>query len=195
MDSTPGPHCLRIVRRFGVPPEKVFDALTNPDDMRIWWGEDTAFDIDLRVGRRWTITRRQDGTEYVATGQYLAVERPRRLSYTYAMTQFSPNTDTITVEIAPDGGGCVVTFVQSGEDIASDFGRFRPVARPAVRRAGSRGSTSWPRRGPSRPNLALHLTGWARRLSATCNPPSPAGRQASAGRTGPGESHSGPPEP
>jgi hypothetical protein len=29
---------LRIVRRFDVPPDKVFDTLTRPDDMRSWWG-------------------------------------------------------------------------------------------------------------------------------------------------------------
>lgn len=68
MTSTTDPHSLRIVRRFDVPPDKVFDALTNPDDMRIWWGTDTTFDIDLRVGGRWTIVRRADGVEYTATG-------------------------------------------------------------------------------------------------------------------------------
>jgi hypothetical protein len=39
----------------------------------------------------------------------------------YPMPQFSPNSDTITVEIAPDGSGCVVTLVQSGEDIAHEL--------------------------------------------------------------------------
>jgi uncharacterized protein YndB with AHSA1/START domain len=117
---------LRIVRRFDVPPDQVFDALTKPDDMRLWWGDDTTFDIDLRVGGRWTITRRQGGVEYTATGEYLAVERPSRVRYTSAMPQFSPNTDTITVEIAPDGGGCVVTFVQSGEDIPGELRDLPP---------------------------------------------------------------------
>jgi uncharacterized protein YndB with AHSA1/START domain len=105
MASTPDSLWLRIVRRFDVPPDKVFDALTNPDAMRIWCGDDTIFDIDLRVGGRWTITRRQDGTDYTAVGEYRVIERPRRLSYTFAMPQFSPNSDTISVEIARDGTG------------------------------------------------------------------------------------------
>jgi hypothetical protein len=71
MNPTPDMPSLRIVRRFDVPPDKVFDALTKPDDMRVWWGDDTTFDIDLRVGGRWTITRRQGGVEYPATGEYL----------------------------------------------------------------------------------------------------------------------------
>ena len=41
---------VRIERRFEVPPETVFDTLTDPAHMRIWWGDDAEFDIDLRVG-------------------------------------------------------------------------------------------------------------------------------------------------
>lgn len=126
MTSTPEAPCLRIVRRFDVPPDQVFDALTEPDAMRVWWGDDTTVDIDLRVGGRWTITRRRDGVEYTATGEYLAVERPWRVRYTYAVPQFSPNSDTITVQIARAGDGCVVTFVQSGEDIANELRELPP---------------------------------------------------------------------
>mgnify|MGYP002620079328 CR=1 FL=1 len=120
---------LQIVRRFVVSPETVFDTLTKPDDMRIWWNEgETIFDIDLRVGGRWTIINRRGGEEYTATGEYLEVERPRRLKYTFAMPQFSPNSDTIAVEIEPEGDGCVVTFVQSGEDIANELTATPPGA-------------------------------------------------------------------
>jgi uncharacterized protein YndB with AHSA1/START domain len=48
---------LRIERRFDVPPETVFDTLTDPDLMRIWWGDDAEIDIDLRVGGQWKIIR------------------------------------------------------------------------------------------------------------------------------------------
>lgn len=123
MTETPG---LQIVRRFDVPPDTVFDALTNPDVMPIWWGNDATFDIDLRVGGRWTIVRHADGEVYTATGEYLVVERPWRVSYSFAMPQFSPNSDTIAVEIAPDGDGCVVTFVHSGEDIAAELRELSP---------------------------------------------------------------------
>jgi uncharacterized protein YndB with AHSA1/START domain len=117
---------LRIVRSFSVPPQVVFDALTNPESMKIWWGENVAFDIDLTVGGRWTITRREDDTEYIATGEYLEIEQPRRLVYTYRMLQFSPNTDTISIDIASDKDGSVVTFEQTGEDIASELRELPP---------------------------------------------------------------------
>ena len=117
---------LRIERRFDVPPETVFDVLTDPAQMRVWWGDDTEFDIDLRVGGPWTITRREGGEEYVATGSYLEVERPSRLKYTFAMPQFSPNSDTITIRIEEAGGGSFVTFEHAGDDIAAELKDLPP---------------------------------------------------------------------
>ena len=64
---------VRFERRVEVPPETVFDTLTKPEQMRIWWGDDAKFDIDLQVGRRWTITRIEDGQEYLATGIYVEI--------------------------------------------------------------------------------------------------------------------------
>ncbi len=126
MTSIENPLSLRIVRRFQVAPEKVFDALTNPDDMHIWWGNDATFDIDLRIGGKWKIVREENGVVYTATGEYLVIEKPERLVYTFAMPQFSPNSDTITFEIAATEDGCVVTFVQSGEETASELRDLPP---------------------------------------------------------------------
>lgn len=119
---------LQITRRFTVSPDIVFDALTNPDSMKIWWGDDAIIETDLRVGGRWQITRQEDGVEYVAVGEYLVVERPSRVVYTFAMPQFSPNSDTITFEIKADEDGCIVTFEQSGEDTAKELSELAPGA-------------------------------------------------------------------
>ena len=112
---------LRFERHFRVAPEIVFDTLTNPKLMKIWWGSNVQFNIDLRLGGKWTIIRRENDDEYLATGVYLDVDRPWRLKYTYAMPQFSPNTDTITIQIDETGTGCSVTFEQAGHDIAEEL--------------------------------------------------------------------------
>jgi uncharacterized protein YndB with AHSA1/START domain len=117
---------LRIERRFDVPPETVFDTLTDPDLMRIWWGDDAEFDIDLRVDGQWTIIRREGSEEYLATGNYLEVERPSQLQYTFAMPQFSPISDTITIQIDEDNGGSFVTFEHSGDGIATELRDLPP---------------------------------------------------------------------
>jgi uncharacterized protein YndB with AHSA1/START domain len=117
---------LRIIRRFAVSADTVFDALTNPPAMKIWWGDDAIIETDLRVGGRWRITRQEDGVEYVAVGEFLAIEWPFRLIYTFGMPQFSPNSDTISFEIKADESGCVVTFEQSGEDTVTELSELPP---------------------------------------------------------------------
>lgn len=118
---------LHIVRRFNVAPEIVFDAFTDPQAMRVWWTDDTTFDMDLRVGGRWTITREEDGVTQTMTGEYLEVERPHRLRHTISMPQFSPNSDIVTIDIKPFGNrGCEVIFVQSGQDIAAELQALPP---------------------------------------------------------------------
>ncbi len=121
MENSPQPS-LRIVRKFDVAPEIVFDAFTKPEAMRVWWTDETSFDVDLRPSGRWTITRTEGDQTLTMTGEYLEVERPTRLRHTIAMPQFSPNSDTVTIEISEDGkGGCEVVFTQSGPDIAEEL--------------------------------------------------------------------------
>ncbi|HLR31114.1 MAG TPA: SRPBCC domain-containing protein [Fodinibius sp.] len=118
---------LRIVRRFNVAPEVVFDAFTKPEAMRVWWTDNTTFDIDLRVGGRWTITRKDGDVTYTMTGEYQEVEPPHRLRHTIAMPEFSPNSDTITLNITAEGeSGCQLIFVQSGKDIAAELEKLPP---------------------------------------------------------------------
>jgi uncharacterized protein YndB with AHSA1/START domain len=113
---------LKIISHFDVEPAKVFGAFTNPDEMIVWWTSDTEFDVDLRVGQRYTITRKEGETTYVMTGKYLEVEKPIKLKYTCAMPDFSPITDTISIEIQPVGkGGSQLTFIQEGEGIDDEL--------------------------------------------------------------------------
>lgn len=122
MENGNHPQRLQIVRTFDVPPEIVFDAFTKPEAMRVWWTDDTIFDIDLIVGGQWTITRTEGEMTFIMTGEYLEIDRPKRLKYTISMPQFSPNSDTISIDITPEGkGGCEVIFVQSGPDIAEEL--------------------------------------------------------------------------
>ena len=70
MTSDSSNQTLRMIRQLDASPERVFDALVNPETMRKWMfteGE-TKFAIDLRVGGKWSITNRRDGTDYVASG-------------------------------------------------------------------------------------------------------------------------------
>lgn len=116
---------LHMTRRFEVAPDALFDAWTDPALTRQWLftsptsQNDTK--LDLRVGGKWRIADIREGVTYVATGEYIEVERPSRLAFTFSMPQFSPGSDTITVEIAAEGAGCVMTFTQRGIDVAKEI--------------------------------------------------------------------------
>jgi len=122
---------LRMTRRFEATPERVFDAWLNPETARKWLfsspaDEGYAAELDARVGGAWTITARRGGIDYAAGGEYLEIARPCRLVFTFAMLQFSPNSDRITVEIAPSGAGCILTLTQQGVDIAGELRHLPP---------------------------------------------------------------------
>ena len=107
---------FRMTRRFEASPERVFDAWIDPETARKWLftsptSESNRTELDPRVGGEWTITDRRDGVDYTALGEYLEIDRPRRLVFTFAMPQFSPHSDRVVVEIAPEGMGCLLTLM------------------------------------------------------------------------------------
>ncbi len=109
-------HVLRITRRFEASAERVFDAWVNPQTARLWlFGSleshpQRRVEIDARVGGKWVMTNKMQGMELEGGGEYLEIDRPRRLVFTFAIPQFGPHVDRIVVEIAPDGAGCLLTL-------------------------------------------------------------------------------------
>jgi uncharacterized protein YndB with AHSA1/START domain len=110
---------VRLVRRFAVSPERLFDAWLDPGIASRWLFTSPASqanqtDIDARVGGTWRIRDRRGGVDYTGHGEYLEIDRPRRLVFTFGMPQFSPVMNRITVEIAADGAGAVLTLTHEG---------------------------------------------------------------------------------
>ncbi len=108
---------LRITRRFNASAERVFDAWLDPTIAREWLftspGTDTVnrrVKVDAQVGGSYLFTNKCDDVELEAVGEYLEIDRPCRLVFTFAMPQFGPHVDRLTVEIVADGAGCVLTL-------------------------------------------------------------------------------------
>lgn len=83
---------LSFERTYQAPIDAVWDALTNPDAVREWWGPEktvvTDCAIDVRVGGRIAIVMQATeamgkyaGTRWPMEGIFTEVERPHRLSY------------------------------------------------------------------------------------------------------------------
>src|SRR3954466_8768177 len=64
------------------PPHVVFSYFTDPDKHLLWQG--TAVDLDPRPGGRMRV---EFGPGYVAVGEYLEIEPPKRLVYTWGGEQ------------------------------------------------------------------------------------------------------------
>jgi len=105
---------VRIERRYGAAPEKIWRAWTDPEALKRWWCPDkwvcTAAEIDLRAGGEYRIGMRQQETGQVLTiaGQYLEVLPPEKLVYTWTWTggPFDGAGPTrVTVVLRESGGG------------------------------------------------------------------------------------------
>jgi uncharacterized protein YndB with AHSA1/START domain len=78
---------LVITRSFAAPAALVYDAMTNPDHIRQWWGaghgEVTICEVDLRVGGRWHFAQVTPAGEEVSfSGEYRELDPPGRIVHT-----------------------------------------------------------------------------------------------------------------
>jgi len=107
---------LTMIRNFDVISERVFDAWLNPEMMRKWFftlkGTNKVAQNNPQVGGAWEIIDHRDGKDYRAIGEYLEIDPPTKLVFTFKMPQFSETEDRITVEIKALQQGCEMTFSQ-----------------------------------------------------------------------------------
>jgi uncharacterized protein YndB with AHSA1/START domain len=116
---------LVINRVFDAPRSRVWQAWTDPDQMKVW-SSPRGFTIpvsegDLRPGGRWHATMRQpDGTLLNLGGEYREIVEPERLVFTHAWydgdgKQQGPET-IVTVTLVERGNKTEMNFRQSGFD-------------------------------------------------------------------------------
>ena len=108
-----------ITHSYSATPEQVFDAWLDPEVARRFLfatptGVMIRAEVDARVGGKFVfVDRRPDMGEVLHTGEYLELDRPRRLAFTFAVPQFNPDFSRVLVQIAPAVGGCELTLTQS----------------------------------------------------------------------------------
>ena len=119
MTASQAPIVVRVSHRYRHPAERVFDAWLDPAMARRFLyatpeGEIVRCDLDARPGGRWTITDRRDGEDVEHTGEYLEIDRPRRLVFTFGVPKYASWFDRVEVDITPaDDGGCEVALTHT----------------------------------------------------------------------------------
>jgi len=99
---------LRTQRRIAASAERLFDAWTDPEQLTAWWGPAgvccPAASVDLRVGGAYRIENLlPDGSTVVIEGEFVIVERPRRLVYTWHVRPGPASAERVTVAFDPVG--------------------------------------------------------------------------------------------
>jgi len=99
---------------------RVFRALTDPTDLAAFWGSDDMYrtsdwKIDLRPGGRWSaVARGADGSGMTVDGEYLEVDPPRLLVFTWRPSWDDYAVTTVRYDLEPTATGTRLRVTHTG---------------------------------------------------------------------------------
>jgi uncharacterized protein YndB with AHSA1/START domain len=111
---------IEVERHLPHPPERVYAAWLDAGSAGRWLfatpgGEMVVAQVDARVGGRFNFTDRRVGEDIEHSGEYLELDPPRRIVFTFGVPKYTSELTTVTVAIAPDGnGGCRLALTHDG---------------------------------------------------------------------------------
>jgi uncharacterized protein YndB with AHSA1/START domain len=110
---------VQVKRRFTASAEQVFDAFLDPTKAGKFLfatpdGEMVRAEIDARVGGKFTFTDRRNGEDVDHTGEYIELDRPRRLVFDFRVPKYSAESTRVAIDITPHEAGCELTLTHSG---------------------------------------------------------------------------------
>jgi uncharacterized protein YndB with AHSA1/START domain len=108
------PVLVRVTRRYAASPERVFDAFLDPEKAGRFMfataaGRMVRAEVDARVGGRYLFVDRRDGEDVEHFGEYLEIDRPRRLVFTFSVDRADAG-DRVSIDIVPLESGCELTL-------------------------------------------------------------------------------------
>ena len=125
---------LRLEKTIAVPPERVFAAFVDAEQVRRWWGP-AGFTVprirfDAVEGTHYRIVMQPpDGDVFHIRGTFRAVQPPHRLVFTFIYEEPDPDDQETLVTLTFDA-------TDSGTRISLDQGPFKNAARLELHRDG-----------------------------------------------------------
>lgn len=100
---------LVISKIIPASPERLFDAWTQPEQLKQWWGPESVAcieaEVDLRVGGRYRIGNQfPDGSVVWITGTFHLIDAPHKLVYSWQVGTDS-HEELVTVSFYPTKDG------------------------------------------------------------------------------------------
>lgn len=108
-----------IERRISAPIEKVFDAWTHVEILKEWFAPGQGYldnpEADVRPGGSYRFAIVAGENRYVAFGQYLTVDRPNLLEFTWNWEESNTEkgTSIVTVELRTEGGTTDIKLIHT----------------------------------------------------------------------------------
>jgi uncharacterized protein YndB with AHSA1/START domain len=124
------PIVLAVSRFIAASPERVFDAWLDPVSVGEWLfatpdGVMETIEIDPKVGGRFLIVERRGPERAEHFGEYLEIDKPNRLVFSFAAMRDSGYTK-VSVTIVPEGEGSRLTLVHEMDPKWAEYeGRTR----------------------------------------------------------------------
>jgi len=137
------PNELYITRIYNAPVKMVWDAWTDPEQVKQWWGPRgftlTTHSKELKAGGRWIYTMHgPDGVDYPNNTLYHEVETYRKLVYDHGANENQPALFKVTVYFSEEKGKTKMDMTMSLEtaEAAEQIKKF-------IKQAG--GNSTWDR--------------------------------------------------
>lgn len=116
---------------------RIFDALTDPDQRVKWWGAEGRFqatymESDLRPGGKWMMQGNGiDGKPFKVSGEYRHIEPPRMLVFTWLPDwQEDLLESVVRIELEEKNGVTTVRLTHSG--LTSETSRISHKGWPQI---------------------------------------------------------------
>src|SRR5215472_14749307 len=102
------------------PPERVFEAISDPKQLMQWWGKkgmyrSNSWVADVRPGGKWRCDGTgAEGNVYRVEGEYLEVDPPHKLVHTWIASWSGPLATTVHWELTPSNNDTKVNLRHTG---------------------------------------------------------------------------------
>jgi len=111
-----GDHTVTMTRKFEAPMTLVFDAITKPEHVSVWFPADDVTlhvcEIDLRVGGEYHYAWYAPGNKECSfRGTFLEIERPTRIVATWLFEGWPDDEAIETVTLTEDAGTTTMTDI------------------------------------------------------------------------------------
>lgn len=122
--SEPGAHAIVIERLLPASPDAVFSAFGDPESLAVWMcpGDvsHARAEVDFRVGGRFLIDMRGAEQPYPHSGEYLELEPPTRLVFTWISEWMPADKRRTRVSVVLEPRGDDATWIRLVHDALPD---------------------------------------------------------------------------